>query len=315
MQRVERKSLLTAGILDSLKSGSQSGNTASKRSANGSILSKIELQSQQCGKCDNGLVDPPEIDFTTIPTGMTTREVRTAQFADGELQFCECSAGDRWRKFFQLPMPDSQADILRRNATEATQRRRQSLWDNAGVPAKYKDLTLKSFVALAGKDPEKQQAIYAVRKFYEEGGLLEEGLIKVGIFLHGDPGVGKTGILSPLFVDMLKQGYSGLWVQYNELMASLRDFESGNVQERIEMCQSVDYLFIDDFGDPGSFRGATDYARDTMFRIIDYRNNNTLPMFVTSNLDMTQIGDQFHVRLARRLGQSCAVIKMGGRAL
>ena len=246
---------------------------------------------------------------------MTTREVRTAQFANGELQFCECGQGNRWRKLFNLPQPESQRELLERNAVQAAERRRQSLWENASVPPKYKDFTLKTFIALAGSDPDKQAAIRAVRKYHEEGGLLIEGLIKVGIFLHGDPGVGKTGILSPLFVHMLRQGSSGLWVQYNELMASLRDFGSGNVQERIEMCQTVDYLFIDDFGDPGSFRGATDYARDTMFRIIDHRNNNTLPMFVTSNLDMAQIGDQFHIRLARRLGESCAVIKMGGRAL
>ena len=246
---------------------------------------------------------------------MTTREVRTAQFANGELQFCDCVAGSRWRALFKLPQPESQADILQRNAAEAQGRRQQQLWENAGVPAKYKDLTLKSFMALTGDDPGKRQAVKAVKDYYAEGGLLVDGQIKVSIFLHGDPGVGKTGILSPLFVHMLRQGSSGLWVQYNELMASLRDFGSGNVQDRIEMCQSVDYLFIDDFGDPGSFRGATDYARDTMFRIIDHRNNNTLPMFVTSNLDMAQIGDQFHIRLARRLGESCAVIKMGGRAL
>lgn len=314
MQRVERKYLLTDGMLDSSRNGSQAQRTTPIFSS-GSILSRISLSSQQCDRCDNGLINPPQVDFTTIPTGMTTREVRTAQFANGELQFCECGQGNRWRKLFNLPQPESQRELLERNAVQAAERRRQSLWENASVPPKYKDFTLKTFIALAGSDPGKQAAIRAVRKYHEEGGLLIEGLIKVGIFLHGDPGVGKTGILSPLFVDLLKQGYSGLWVQYNELMASLRDFESGNVQERIEMCQTVDYLFVDDFGDPGSFRGATDYARDTMFRIIDHRNNNTLPMFVTSNLDMAQIGDQFHIRLARRLGESCAVIKMGGRAL
>ena len=260
-------------------------------------------------------MQPPPIDFTVIPTGLTTREVRTAQFAEGQLQFCDCAAGSRWRAFFKLPQPENQADILQRQAAEAQERRQQQLWENAGVPAKYKKFTLKSFRDVAGNDPEKQEAFDAVLEYHKEGGLLIEGIIKTGILLHGDPGVGKTGILSPLFVDLLRQGFSGLWVQYNELMASLRDFESGNVQERIEMCQTVDYLFIDDFGDPASTRGATDYARDTMFRIIDHRNNNTLPMFVTSNLDMAQIGDQFHVRLARRLGDACAVIKMGGRAL
>ena len=246
---------------------------------------------------------------------MTTREVRSAQYAERQLVFCDCQQGNRWRAFFNLAPVESQADILKRNAAEATERRRRSLWDNAGVPEKYKAYTLKSFRDVAGRDEGKQEAFDAVMAYHRDGGLLIDGVIKVGIFLHGDPGVGKTGILSPLFVDLLRQGYTGLWVQYNELMASLRDFESGNVQERIEMCQSVDYLFIDDFGDPASTRGATDYARDTMFRIVDHRNNNTLPMFVTSNLSMDQIGDQFHVRLARRLGQSCAVIKMAGRAL
>lgn len=252
-----------------------------------------------------------------MPAGMSVMEVRRAQYFAGELEFCNCKQGDRWRDYItKVGMSyETQQDQLQRQAVEAADRRQRQLWLNAGVPAKYKNYTLKSFKQVAGDDPEKRAAFNAVFDYHQEGGLLIDGIIKTGIFLHGDPGVGKTGILSPLFVDLLRQGYSGLWVQYNELMASLRDFESGNVQERIAACQTVNYLFIDDFGDPASTRGATDYARDTMFRIIDHRNNNTLPMFVTSNLDMNQIGDQFHVRLARRLGDSCAVIKMGGRAL
>lgn len=60
---------------------------------------------------------------------------------------------------------------------------------------------------------------------------------------------------------------------------------------------------------------ATDYARDVMFRIIDYRTSRNLPIFVTTNLSPAELSDQFHDRTARRLLSACAVINMQGKTL
>lgn len=235
----------------------------------------------------------------------------------GLLTFCECGAGHAYRRHLlkarkRFPEPEVVLGITRQDVAE---RRRKQLFESAGVPGKYLPYTIDSFMALAGQDLDKREAVEKVHEYLQDGGVVVNGRPKVGLFLHGDPGVGKTGLLSPLFLHYLHEGYSGLWVQYNELMAAARDFESGKVANRIEACKTVDYLFIDDFGDPGSTRIATDYARDVMFRIVDHRNNRFLPIFITSNLDLDALGDQFHVRLSRRLADNCAVVKMGGRAL
>ena len=132
---------------------------------------------------------------------------------------------------------------------------------------------------------------------------------------RGQPGVGKTGVLSPLFLELVHQGHTGLWVQYNDLMAAMRRFEDGQVEARMDACKQVEYLFIDDFGDPAAQRIATDYARDVMFRIVDHRISWNLALFVTSNLTISDLADQFHARIARRLVAGCAVVQMGGQVL
>ena len=268
-----------------------------------------------CGKCSFGIVYAPPL--RDIPH-LSLFDQRLIQFRAGDIEFCDCAAGKGYATMLAAkdqdykPLEEELAEIRRLNE----ERRQRRLFENAGIPPKYRELTFKSFLALAGGDPGKAAAIRAVRSYFDEGYVETKRGRKVGILLHGEPGVGKTGCLSPLFVHMVRDRQkSGLWVQYNELLASLRDFESGQVEERMRACQTVDYLFIDDFGDPAAQRSASDYSRDMMFRIIDYRNNHGLPMFVTSNLDLEKMTDQFDRRIVRRLADNCVFVRMAGAPL
>lgn len=238
---------------------------------------------------------------------------RTLQYLAGELVFCDCPTARRYFAYLNLQAETYQSDddMLRQAEVRYAERQKELLWQNAKVPPKYAAYTFATFVARAAGDPGKQEAITAVRTLEETGAV--EG--KPGLLLWGKPGVGKTGALSPLFLHFLRQGQTGVWVQYNELMSEMRKFEDGNVGSRMEMCKSIDVLFIDDFGDPAAEKAASDYSRDVMFRIIDYRLNNGKRMLVTSNLDIDKIADQFHARVARRLKECCAVVKVAGRPL
>lgn len=318
MQLVEAKTLYDPRTDGHLRTPTSTPwNSLQKSGLNLNLSSTGPDWVQGCDSCTRGLVDPPVIDWPTTPDHMNTLEARRAQYHHGELHFCTCLAGRHWRQYFTGVDANYEdpAALLARQQSEYQERKRRQLFDRAGVPPKYLNFTLASFRAIAGKEKGKARALLLVEKYLRDGGVVENDAPKVGIFLHGDPGVGKTGLLSPLFLHYLNEGRSGLWVQYNELMAALRDFESGKAGERMAACQTVDYLFIDDFGDPSSNKSATPWAQDCMFRIVDHRNNHKLPMLITSNLDLAGLGDQFHGRLARRLADSCAIAKMEGRAL
>lgn len=265
-----------------------------------------------CGICCFGLLSPP-----AIKGHAPLHEERLAQHRAGQLSFCDCQAG-QFRRAFTMKRDGqhiSIPELVKQAKADAKERNREALWSNAGVPPLYADYTFAGYVEKAGGMAGKDEAIKAIKEYFYNGHTAGSEYPLTGIFLWGDPGVGKTGALSPLFTHLVKGGNSGLWIQYNDFLDDMRDFESGNVRGRMDACKSVDYLFIDDFGDPGAQKSATDYARDVIFRIVDHRVNNNLPMFITSNLGPAAIADQFHKRIARRLAKICATIKVSGNPL
>jgi len=251
--------------------------------------------------CAFGLVNPPK-----PSPNLPLYEARLAQYMAGGLEFCGCENGQRYQVYFQDKAAEYKPDGLR-----LEEQRLAQLWKNAGVPPQYAQYTLKGYADIAGKDPGKMEAITALKAIQRETTYKD----KFGLVLWGEPGVGKTGALSPLFVHLLRNGCAGLWIQYNELMASLRDFESGEVEMRVQKYKTIEYLFIDDLGDPMAEAAATAYARECLMRIVDYRKNHGLPILATSNLNLDAMEQQFHKRIVQRLQETCTVIEVKGKVL
>lgn len=261
----------------------------------------------QCTSCQFGILPPQP----PITSRAPLYEELTAQYLAGQLDMCDCKSGQMMTKFFigKAESLESMPDLIDRMSLENKRRRQERLFYDAGVPPKYLHLTLDTFPS--PNDPGKANAILAARTIQSQGKIGS----KTGLILHGTPGVGKTGIICPIIVNALNQGISAMWVQYNDLLAQLRDFQSGMVQDRIDHCKTVSILAIDDLGDPSAERQATDYTRDVIFRIIDHRCNYGLSTLVTTNLSPSQLSSQFHARTARRLSDMCATIAVTGRTL
>lgn len=264
-----------------------------------------------CGLCTMGYAPgtPPP------PLNMPVYLGRMSQFRDGAIHFCDCSAGEMARRGLEnLAVREQQNDLDSKIAIERSREARLSrLFADARIPDKFAALTTAGYVTLAGKDTGKRAAINAVKEHYRAGSVIGmDGAQRFGLYLYGKTDMGKTGLLCPLFMHYVKAGESGLWMQYNDMLAAVRDWNSGKVEERIEAMQRTSYLFIDDWGDPLSEKVATDYAREVMHRIIDYRNNYRKPTFITSNLAPSKLAAQFHDRLGKRLAELCAVIEVTG---
>ena len=267
-----------------------------------------------CPNCAFGIRhDSPAVDLA-LPSYLS----RLMQWRAGTIQFCDCEAGQLARRGLERLAENQSAydDSLRIDAAAARERRIAAMFANAQVPPRFRHLTFKSYVEIAGAERGRKPALDAVREFYRFGAIQTESGMKSGILLHGSTDMGKTGLLCPMFTHFVtRENKSGLWVQYNELLNALRDFDSGKVRERVEMAKSVDVLFIDDFGDPMAERSATDYARSVVYEIIDHRYGWHLPIFATSNLSPAQMAAQFHDRTMRRISDVCAVIAVDGSTM
>ena len=260
-----------------------------------------------CEHCRFGLIDPPP---TRGPLALANR----VQMDAGELRFCDCIAGQMRKKHLLGIEVDMNAAVAQSMA-DAKARKREQLFVNASVPLKYQGYSLKGYIEAAAGDRGKADAISAIRTLAEQGFVSKGERRYAGLYLYGNTGMGKTGALSPLFVKLLRDGRVGFWVQYHELLAQVRDFESGKVEDRIQALQRAEVVMIDDFGDPSASRMATDYSREVMFRIIDYRANHYLTTLVTSNLDLSGVEAQFDGRMVRRLFAICMPVLVTGNQL
>lgn len=273
-----------------------------------------------CERCECGRIHavPLRDGWDRYPQARTIPDLLLFMFRDGLFRFCDCDAGQAAARAVERAADDLEANevAMKERVAQAKQARLLNLFANAVVPRRFEALKIEDFKAIAGRDPGKRAAIGAVEALRRDGELPTRAGTRFGILLWGKSDMGKTGLLSPLFIEQVRaQRRAGLWVQYNDLMVALRDFESGQVEDRVRACQEGPLLMIDDFGDPAAERAATDYARDTVFRIVDARNNNQLPTYVTTNANPTQLTGQFHERLVKRLGELCAFVEMGGEPM
>ena len=272
-----------------------------------------QFWAQGCERCRYGIRYP----IPALRNDRPLYQERLAQYHAGELRPCNCAAGENLADWLGATHDNEQQyqDTLAALPAKLAERRAEQIFQSAGIPDRYAAYTLAGFEQLVGADPGKRDAVQALRHYQQHGHALQAGEQRPGLLLWGPSGSGKTGSLSPLFTDLVRRGASGLWLQYNQLMADMRKFEDGQVDARMAACQSVAYLFLDDLGDPSAQKAATDYARDVLFRIVDYRTSRNMPIFVTTNLAPDMLINQFDQRTARRLLGACAIHHMGGKTL
>lgn len=128
---------------------------------------------------------------------------------------------------------------------------------------------------------------------------------KTLVFLTGRPGCGKTHLACATIQRWVRARNPGaLFVVVGELLTELRrGFDSGTSYGEMRRARDAKLLVLDDLGSEMS----TDWVRDTMYMMINYRLNHMKPTVITSNLLLGEIAETYHARLASRLAGEFAI--------
>lgn len=136
-----------------------------------------------------------------------------------------------------------------------------------------------------------------------------------GAFIYGPAGCGKTHVMKAMAncaiaaaMDMLS-GQERLmvrWTNASEYVNRLRNFDSSYSfeQERLR----ADILFVDDFG----VTNRTEWAIDSLYRLLDYRCEREKQTFITSNLSPSEVIETYHERIGSRIKEMCIPIQLKG---
>ena len=107
-----------------------------------------------------------------------------------------------------------------------------------------------------------------------------------GIYLTGSFGSGKTYLIAALFNELAKKNVKSVSVYFPDFLTSLKSSFNTNFGERINYIKKVPLLLLDDIG----AENCSNWSRDDILGpILQYRMDNHLPTFFTSNLTLEEL--------------------------
>ena len=202
--------------------------------------------------------------------GYLRRDLPTDHPEFGKLEMCECR----------------QADVR--------ERIRDRLFSLSRLE-ELKGMTFETFNARGRPNmPEQQQdsleRVYNLAREYAHH-------LQGWFFLQGGYGTGKTHLAAAIANECVSFGVPTLFLTVPDLLDSLRfayGAEDVTFEERFDQIRSAPLLVLDDLGT----QQATEWAREKLFQILNFRYINRLPLVVTTNQSLEEIEGRIRSRLS-----------------
>jgi len=129
----------------------------------------------------------------------------------------------------------------------------------------------------------------------------------LGIYLWGEVGVGKTHIAYAIAKQLKKLGINFNFEKVAPLMDRLRKYDEDEYLDKLKTDLGV--LFLDDLG----VEKTSDWVREKLITLLDYRAEHKLPVFITSNCDIKKtLAENVGGRLSSRIAGMTIVFEKGG---
>ena len=149
-----------------------------------------------------------------------------------------------------------------------------------------KDAKMKDIITKYG---ERFEAIKWIKEFinnYETDKNLK------GLYLHGNFGCGKSYLLSAMLNELAKNGYKSVIIFFPEFLRSLKESFDTDFEKKMYTVIHTPLLLIDDIG----AENVTAWGRDEILStILQYRMDNNLPTFFTSNLNIEELEEHLSI--------------------
>lgn len=150
------------------------------------------------------------------------------------------------------------------------------------LPKEIKEASMKQIYTT---DKNRFEAIKSITEFKKNYPKETKGL-----YLYGSFGSGKTYLVAALFNEFAKEGVRSSILFWPEFLRDLKSSFGTDFKEKVEQVKKVPLLLIDDIG----AESATPWSRDDILcPLLQYRMQEHLPTFFTSNFDYEALEQHF----------------------
>ena len=158
------------------------------------------------------------------------------------------------------------------------------------IPSEIKEA---SFSKIYKSDKQRMPIIGWLIDFMEK---YREDIHQKGLYLYGNFGCGKTYLISAMFNEFAHENIKSaivFWPEYlRDLKASFNSEIKTEFDDKFNRIKKAPLLLIDDIG----AESVTAWSRDEVLcPILQYRMNNKLPTFFTSNLDLKALENHYAI--------------------
>ncbi len=150
-----------------------------------------------------------------------------------------------------------------------------------------------------------QRALEAARDFIKR---YMEDPYGLGLLFTGPVGSGKTFLAASIANELMIKGYQVLFLVVPDLLDELRaTYKSeANELDLLDTARTMPVLILDDLG----AHNYTEWSRNRLYSIINYRMNDQLPTIITTNLTLDEMEDYLGARTTSRLVQMSRIFRL-----
>lgn len=130
----------------------------------------------------------------------------------------------------------------------------------------------------------------------------------LGLLFIGPVGSGKTYLAASIANELMESQLKVLFLVVPDLLDELRATYKSEVSELdlLDTARTIPILILDDLG----AHNYTDWTRNRLYSIINYRLNEQLPTVITSNLSLDEMEDHIGLRTTSRIIQSSRIFRL-----
>ena len=187
---------------------------------------------------------------------------------------------------------------FRQEKLERERRRWMAKINGALIPERFKDRTLKSYVA---KTSGQQKALAFATEYAENFDLvIKQG--RSSIFV-GKVGTGKTHLAVGIALSIMQQQRSPVFVTVQRLIRRVKDSwrtKEETESEVIDAFGSPDLLILDEVG----VQFGSEFEKQLLFDVLNERYEKLKPSILLSNIPSEQLSDYLGERVTDRLREN-----------